>query len=132
MQILIFSLLIILLVVYLIYRIKKRFTKKDFKIILGIIAAIIVGSYFYFDYEEKKVPNAFKAKYLKDYKTKIDKLEYFKTSVEVLESNKSTYSFSYIVKKDGKTFVCEVKDLLVKTIEDEIILEEIKEKCKPL
>ncbi|MEN8718560.1 MAG: hypothetical protein ABF301_07890 [Sulfurovum sp.] len=130
MQILIFSLLILLLIVYLVFKVKKRFTKKDFNLIIGIIIASIVGTYFYFDYENNKIPNTFKAKYLQEKNIKIDKLEFYKTSVEVVASNKSTYSFSYIINKDGTEYVCEVKDLEVQIIQNEIILGEIKEKCQ--
>lgn len=130
MQILIFSLLILLLVVYLVFRVKKRFTKKDFNLIIGIIIASIVGIYFYIDYVDNKIPNTFKAKYLQEKNIKIDKLEFYKTSVEVVTSNKNTYSFSYIINKDGKDYVCEVKDLEIQTIQNEIIIGEIKEKCQ--
>lgn len=130
MQILIFSLLILLLIVFLVYRVKKRFTNKDLQRLLIVVGVVIAGLFLYDGYLDEKIPNSFKAKYLKDKNIKIDKLTYNKTSVEAVSSNKSNYSFSYIINKDGKDFVCQANDVLVTTIEDEIIVSDFKEKCQ--
>ena len=130
MQILIFSLLILLLIIYLVYKVKKRFTSKDLKNLLIAISIVIAGLFLYDGYLDEKIPNAFKEKYLKEKNIEILKLTYSKTSVEAIQSNKSKYSFSYIINKDGKDLICEANNVEIIIIENETIVSDFKEKCQ--
>lgn len=129
MQILVVSLLIIALIIYVIYKIKKSFSKKElvgFSIFfIGVIALFIVFN----TNKEQKLPNAFKNYYLKEKNTEILKLTINRANLEVLSSSKTIYNMAYIIKKDDKEFVCEANDIEVQQIEDEYIFKNFKDKC---
>lgn len=130
MQILIFSLLIIALVFYVIYRIKKSFTKKEL-INFTILIILIIGSFIYYDKnQEERFPNAFKKFYLEHNNLQIEKLSYSKKNLEVLNSTKGIYTFNYIILKDEKEYFCEAKDIEVVQIEDEFVFKNFKEECR--
>lgn len=130
MQILIFSLIIIALIVYIIYKIKKTFTKKELTIFFSVIAIIIAGLVYANNENENKLADTFKANYLKQKNTEILKLSIKQTSFEVLSNSKEIYNFIYIINKDGKEFVCEAKDVEAQLIEDEYVFKEYKEECR--
>jgi len=130
MQILIFSLLIIALVIYVIYKIKKTFTKNEVIIFFVIVSAIIAGMLYFNDLEENKLPDSFKAYYLKEKQIEIKKLSLNQTNFEVLSNSKETYDFIYIIEKDGKEYVCEAKDVEAQRIEDEYVFKKYKEECR--
>ncbi|MGB1227381.1 MAG: hypothetical protein ACPG9K_05760 [Poseidonibacter sp.] len=130
MQIILFSLIILALLIYIIIKVKKTFTKKDFISFSTIIALIIVAIIYYNNAQEQKLPNAFKSHYLNEKNTEISKLSFTQVNFEVLSSTKSVYDFLYIIKKDNKEFVCEAKDVEVLKIEDEYIFKKYKEDCR--
>ena len=130
MQILIFSLLIIALIIYVVYKIKKTFTKKELISFVSIVILVIVGIFYFNNLQENKLPNAFKANYLEDRGIKIEKLSINQTSLEVLSSSKQIYDFIYIINKDGKELVCEAKDVEAQLIEDEYVFKDFKEECR--
>lgn len=130
MQILIFSLLIIAVIVYFIYKIKKTFTKKELTIFFSVIAIIIAGLVYANNENENKLPDTFKANYLKQKNIEIVKLSIKQTSFEVLSNSKEIYNFIYIINKDGKEFVCEAKNVEAQLIEDEYVFKEYKEECR--
>lgn len=130
MQIILFSLIILALLIYIIIKVKKTFTKKDFISFSTIIALIIVAIIYYNNAQEQKLPNAFKAHYLNEKNTEISKLSFTQVNFEVLSSTKSVYDFLYIIKKDNKEFVCEAKDVEVLKIEDEYVFKKYKEDCR--
>lgn len=130
MQILIFSLLIIALIIYVVYKIKKTFTKKELASFVSIVV-LLIGGLFYFNHlQENKLPNAFKAYYLDERGIKIEKLSINQTSLEILSSSKQIYDFIYIINKDGKELVCEAKDVEAQLIEDEYVFKNFKEECR--
>lgn len=130
MQILIFSLFIIALIIYVIYKIKKTFTKKELISFASIAVIVIIGIFYFNHLEENKLPNAFKSNYLDEKGIKIEKLSINQTSLEVLSSSKQIYDFIYIIIKDGKELVCEAKDVEAQLIEDEYVFKDFKEKCR--
>lgn len=130
MQIILFSLIILALLIYIIIKVKKTFTKKDFISFSAIIALIIAAIIYYNNAQEQKLPNAFKAHYLNEKNTEISKLSFTQVNFEVLSSTKSVYDFLYIIKKDNKEFVCEAKDVEVLKIEDEYVFKKYKEDCR--
>jgi len=130
MQILIFSLIILAILAYVIFKIKKSFTKKDiiyFFVILGLIIAAIV---YFNKMQEEKLPNVFKANYLQENNIEILKLSSTQVNFEVLSSTKSIYNFIYIINRDNKEFVCEAKNVEVLLIEDEYVIKKYKEECR--
>jgi len=130
MQIILFSLIILAIVIYIIFKIKKTFTKKDFIIFITGIVFIIVGFIYYNNVQENKLPNAFKINYLQEKNIEIIKLSYTQVNFEVLRSTKFVYDFLYIINKDNKEYVCEAKDVEVQKIEDEFIFKKYKEECR--
>lgn len=130
MQILIFSLFIIALIIYVIYKIKKTFTKKELISFASIAFIVIIGIFYFNHLEENKLPNAFKSNYLDEKGIKIEKLSINQTSLEVLSSSKQIYDFIYIINKDGKELVCEAKGVEAQLIEDEYVFKDFKEKCR--
>jgi len=130
MKILIISLLIIALIVYVIYKVKKTFTKKELYSFIAVIGFIIAGMLYYNHLEENKMPDAFKAKYLKEKNLVISKLSYTYSTLEVVSSNSSKYNFAYIITKNDKEYVCEAKDVEVQKIEDEYVFKKYKEDCR--
>lgn len=130
MQIILFSLIILALLIYIIIKVKKTFTKKDFISFSAIIALVIAAIIYYNNAQEQKLPNAFKAHYLNEKNTEISKLSFTQVNFEVLSSTKSVYDFLYIIKKDNKEFVCEAKDVEVLKIEDEYVFKKYKEDCR--
>jgi len=130
MQILIFSLLIIALVVYVIYKVKKTFTQKEIIGFLSLITALIIGMVYFNTIEENRLADSFKAHYLKEKNLDILKLSYNQTNIEVLNSSKQIFDFIYIIKKDDKEYVCEAKDVETQQIEDEYVFKKYKEECR--
>ncbi|APW65092.1 hypothetical protein LPB137_04175 [Poseidonibacter parvus] len=130
MQIILFSLIILAVLIYIIYKIKRSFTKKDFIIFFVIITAIIIAITYYNNSQEQKLPNAFKANYLQEKNIEISKLSYTQVNFEVLRSTKFVYDFLYIIKKNDKEYVCEAKNVEVQKIEDEYIFKKYNENCR--
>ncbi len=130
MQIILFSLVILALLIYIILKVKKSFTKKDFISFFAIVAIIIASIIYYNNTQEQKLPNAFKANYLNEKNIEITKLSFTQVNFEVLSSTRSVYDFLYIIKKNDKEFVCEAKDVEVLKIEDEYVFKQYKENCR--
>jgi len=130
MQLILFSLVILAVVVYIIFKIKKTFTKKDFIIFFTVIVLIIVAFLYYDKAQENKLPNAFKANYLQERNIQIEKLSFTQVNFEVLRSTKFVYDFLYIINKNDKEYVCEAKNVEVQKIEDEYIFKKYKEECR--
>lgn len=130
MQILIVSLLVIALVVYLIYKIKKTFTQKEIFGFFTVIAVLIIGMLYYNGIENDKLPNSFKEHYLNEKNLEIIKLSYTQTNMEILSSSKEIYDFVYIIQKDNKEYVCEAKNVEAQRIEDEYVFKKYKEECR--
>lgn len=130
MKILIIALLVILIVSYLIYKIRTNFTKKE---ILGffILLGVVIFLSTYFGKEQKNhLANAFKKYYLNKTSISIEKITAVQTDVTVVKSNTHIYSFDYILSKNKQEFFCEAKDIKVIQIEDEYIFENFNETCK--
>lgn len=130
MQILIFSFLILALVAYIIYRIKKSFSKKEALTLVGLVVFSIFTFIYYNNVQENKLPNAFKAKYLNEKSIEIQKISYTQTNIEILSSTKGIYDFVYIINKNSKEYVCEAKDVEAQKIEDEYVFKNYKEECR--
>ena len=130
MQILIFSLIIIAIIVYVIYKIQTSFSKKELLSVSIILLLIIVGTIYYKQKNNISLPESFKQMYLKTTKIEIIKLSINQTDFEVLSSNKSVNTFVYTIKKDNQEYVCEAKNIKSQKIEDEYIFTDFKEECR--
>ena len=130
MQIIIFSLIILAVLIYLILKIKKSFTKKDVISFFAIIAIILAAITYYNKVQEDKIPNLFKANYMQEKNIQIQKLTLTQVNIEDLSSTRAVYDFLYIINKNGKDFVCEAKNVEVQKIEDEYVFKKYTEKCR--
>lgn len=130
MKIIIITLLILGLVFYLGYKIKNKYSKKELYSFLLIVLALIIGAILYNNYDNERMPNAFKAEYLKEKKIEIQKISYSYSAAEVLNSSSKFYNFLYIISKENKEYVCEAKDVEVQRIEDEYLFKKYKEECR--
>ena len=130
MQVLVASLVILALLTFIVYKIKKSITQKDVIIFLITVVLIIVAIAYNSKVQEEKLPNVFKENYLKQKNTEILKLSSTQVNFEVLSSKKSIYDFIYIIKRDNKEFVCEAKNVEVLLIEDEYVIKKYKEECR--
>ncbi len=130
MQVLVASLVILSLLTFIVYKIKKSITKKDIIIFFVILGLLIVGLTYNNKIKEEKLPNVFKENYLKEKNIEILKLSSTQVNFEVLSSTKSIYDFIYIIKKDNQEYLCEAKNVEVLLIEDEYVIKDYKEECK--
>ena len=130
MQILIFSLAMLILLTFIVYKIKKSITQKDIIIFLVVLGLVVAGVVYNNKVKEERLPNVFKENYLKEKNIEILKLSSTQVNFEVLSSTKAIYDFIYIIKKGDKEYVCEAKNVEVLLIEDEYIIKEYKEECK--
>ncbi|KAB7885672.1 hypothetical protein [Poseidonibacter ostreae] len=130
MQVLVASLVILALITFIVYKIKKSITKKDIIIFLAVVALIIVGLIYNGKIQEEKLPNVFKENYLKQKNIEILKLSSTQVNFEVLSSTRSIYDFIYIIKKANQEYLCEAKNVEVLLVEDEYVIKEYQEECK--
>ncbi len=130
MRIIIFTILAIALISFLIYKIKKSFSKKELLTFALVIIAIILASSYLTNKHANKLPNSFKEEYFKRYNTKIQKLSYAQTNVQVLSSTKEIYDFVYIISRNNQNYVCEASNVQAQLIEDEYVFKAFKEKCR--
>lgn len=133
MQIIFFIVVAIALIVFLIYTINKKFGKKEFFILLTIIASSFIIIAYMSKNIEQTVPDIFKENYEKKKNVQILKLSYERLNNKNISSSSNyIYNFDYIIKKDNQEFVCSAKKVKIKKIEDEFIFEnfdKLNEKC---
>ncbi len=124
MQIMLTFIVIILLLVIGIYKINNRFQKKELFIFFGIITVIVASTLYFIDQNENKVPQLFKTKYEKQNNVKIEKLSFERVNNKTLSSDTNfIYNFDFISLKDGSEYICNIKNVKIKKIEDEFIFE---------
>jgi len=130
MQVLVASLVILALLTFIVYKIKKSITQKDVIIFFCVLALAIAGIIYNNKVKEEKLPNVFKENYLKEKNIEILKLSSTQVNFEVLSSTRSIYDFIYIIKKGNQEYLCEAKDVEVLLVEDEYVIKDYKEECK--
>lgn len=131
MQMLAVSVLILLLVIFIIYKVNDKFEKKEQKI-LFVVLSLILLIFLSFDYSsENKLPDLFKKEYMNK-----NNVEILKLSTELLNnknissSKRFLYNFTYIIKKDNKEFVCSSNKVEINKIQDEFVISKYKEVCQ--
>lgn len=133
MQIMIFALILIGLVAFIIYKVNNKFETKEITILLCLIV-ISIGTIIYLLQEkETNVPEIFKERYETSKNIKILKLSSERLNNKNISSkNNFIYNFDYIINKDGDEYVCSLKNIKIKKIEDEYIFEnfyKLQEQC---
>ncbi len=133
MQFVLVILIAIVLVAFLIYKMNNKFETKEIAILVLVIIVTIAVANFTIKNQEEKVPNLFVTKYESEKNSQIEKFTFERLNNKTVSSNTEfIYNFDYIVKKDGKEFVCSAKGVKIKKIQDEYVFENfdtLNEKC---
>jgi len=133
MQFVLVILIAIVLMAFLIYKMNNKFETKEIAILVLVIIVTIVVANFTIKNQEEKVPNLFITKYESEKNSQIEKFTFERLNNKTVSSNSEfIYNFDYIVKKDGKEFVCSAKGVKIKKIQDEYVFENfntLNEKC---
>ncbi|WP_164971027.1 hypothetical protein [Halarcobacter mediterraneus] len=102
-------------------------------ILFFIIVLLSILSYMFLEDKKHEVPELFKEKYEKVNNVKIEKFSFERLNNKMVSSKTNfIYNFDYIVKKENKEYICNVKNVKIKKIEDEFIFENfnsLNEKC---
>lgn len=133
MQIMIFVLILIALVAFIVFRVNNKFGTKEITILISLIIISIGGILYSLQENETKVPEIFKERYQANKNAKILKFSFERlNNKNVSSSTEFIYNFDYIISKDGNEYVCSLKNVVIKKIEDEYIFnnfDKLDEKC---
>lgn len=133
MQIMLGFIALLALVVYIIYKVNKKFEKKEFMILLGIVVLMIIGYILYEKKQETFFPNLFQEKYLTDKNIAIEKLSYeLLNNKNISSRTQFIYKFVYIIQKDEKEYLCTAPKVEINKIGDEFIFSNfntLQEEC---
>lgn len=129
MKIIIVALLLIIVISYLVYKIRTNFTKKELISFFLISLAVIILTTYLGKEQKNKMPNAFKKFYLNQTNIEIKKISASQTNVTVLKSDTNIYKFNYIILKNNQEYFCEANNIEVIEIENEYIFKNFKETC---
>lgn len=130
MQILLIAILFVILIGFIIYKIDKKFGKKEAFILSAILVTIALAFIFYEENQKDFLPNKFKEEYKKQNGTEILKLSTELLNNKNLSSKKHfIYKFTYIIVKDKKEYLCIANDVKINKIEDEYVFEKWEESC---
>ncbi len=131
MQILLISVLILIVLALVIYKINNKFGKKEQLIYVGLLSLLFILYIVFESTKEKALPILFKEQYLKKNNIEILKLSSKLLNNKVLSSSKHfIYEFTYIIKKDEKEYICIAPKVDIKKIQDEFIIKQYKENCE--
>lgn len=133
MQIILFSLIVIGLLGYVMYKLSTVYTISLQKILISLTAVFVlisVGIFLSVDNKED-FEELFKEKYKSQFGYEISKISSENiVDSQLLSKTDMYYKFIYIVEKEGKTYVCEANNVLIQKIEDEYVFQPIKEECR--
>ncbi|WP_044415750.1 hypothetical protein [Halarcobacter anaerophilus] len=133
MQIMFVAVIIIAFLAFVIYKINNRFATKELITLIAVIIVTILVVVSMMRNQEEKVPLLFKQKYEQEKNVVIEKLSFERLNNRNVSSKTNfIYNFDYIIKKDGKEFLCKAKNIKIKKIEDEYVFENfhnLKENC---
>jgi uncharacterized membrane protein len=131
MQIFIAVVLIIIVIGYIIFKLNDKFEKKEIIILTSIIIVIALVFTMYQKNQENFFPNSFKKKYKEENNIDILKLSSELLNNKVVSSKDHyIYKFTYIIKKNGKEYLCVANNVNINKIQDEYIFDKWKEECK--
>lgn len=133
MQIIILISIFLIITTVIIYKINKKFEKKEFIILLATILVVTSGFLFYENKKENYLPNLFSQKYEKENNTKIKSLNYELLNNKVVSSkDKFIYKFTYTILKENSEFLCTLDNVEINKIKDEYVFvnfSQLKEEC---
>jgi hypothetical protein len=133
MQIIIAIAVLIIVLTLVLYRMNKRFEKKELLILLFIVILSIAGTVLYEKKQEEFFPNMFKEKYEKEKNLVIESLKAELLNNKVVSSkDKFIYKFTYLIKKENKEFLCTMNEVEINRIEDNFVFKnfsDLKEEC---
>ncbi|MFA7084049.1 MAG: hypothetical protein WC141_05880 [Arcobacteraceae bacterium] len=122
MQLMLGFIVLLLVVAFVIYKVNKKFEKKEVLILIVILAFSIIGYIIYEKNNENYFPNLFQAKYLQEKNITIEKLSFELVNNKNISSKKEfIYKFIYIIQKDGKSFLCTAPKVKINKIGDEFV-----------
>ena len=133
MQIIIAIAVLIIVLTLVLYRMNKKFEKKELLILLFIVILSIAGTVLYEKKQEEFFPNMFKEKYEKEKNLVIESLKAELLNNKVVSSkDKFIYKFTYLIKKENKEFLCTINEVEINRIEDNFVFKnfsDLKEEC---
>jgi hypothetical protein len=133
MQIIIAIAVLIIVLTLVLYRMNKRFEKKELLILLFIVILSIASTVLYEKNQEEFFPNMFKEKYEKEKNLVIESLKSELLNNKVVSSkDKFIYKFTYLIKKENKEFLCTINEVEIDRIEDNFVFKnfsDLKEEC---
>lgn len=133
MQIIIAIAVLIIVLTLVLYRMNKKFEKKELLILLFIVILSIAGTVLYEKKQEEFFPNMFKEKYEKEKNLVIESLKAELLNNKVVSSkDKFIYKFTYLIKKENKEFLCSINEVEINRIEDNFVFKnfsDLKEEC---
>ncbi len=131
MQIFLGIILVIILIGIIIYKLDNKFEKREIIILSSIIIIVILVFTMYQKNQENFFPNAFKEKYKQENNIEILKLSSELLNNKVVSSKDHyIYKFTYIIKKNGKEYLCVANNVNINKIQDEYIFDKWTEECK--
>ena len=133
MQIIIAIAVLIIVLTLVLYRMNKRFEKRELLILSFIVILSIAGTVLYEKKQEEFFPNMFKEKYEKEKSLVIESLKAELLNNKVVSSkDKFIYKFTYLIKKENKEFLCTINEVEINRIEDNFVFKnfsDLKEEC---
>ncbi|PLY09260.1 MAG: hypothetical protein C0626_09685 [Arcobacter sp.] len=131
MQILISIILIIILIGYIVYKIDKKFEKKEAIILTAVVVVVILVFTLYQKNQKDFLPNQFKEIYKKEKNIDILKLSSELLNNKNVSSKKHfIYKFTYIINKNNKEYLCVANSVEINKIEDTYVFGKWEEECK--
>ena len=131
MQIFLGIILVIILIGIIIYKLNNKFEKKEIILLSSIVIVVILVFTMYQKNQENFFPNAFKEKYKQEKNIEILKLSSELLNNKVVSSkNHYIYKFTYIIKNNGKEYLCVANNVNINKIQDEYIFDKWTEECK--
>ncbi|RXJ81865.1 hypothetical protein [Arcobacter sp. F2176] len=131
MQIFLGIILVIILIGIIIYKLNNKFEKKEIILLSSIVIVVILVFTMYQKNQENFFPNTFKEKYKQENNIEILKLSSELLNNKVVSSKDHyIYKFTYIIKKNGKEYLCVANNVNINKIQDEYIFDKWTEECK--
>ncbi len=133
MQIVLGFIVIFILLIFIIYKINKKFEARELFILSAILAIFISIFLVYTECEEERLPNMFKEKYLQEKNIEIQELSFEELNNKVLSSKTNfVYNFVYLIQKDDKPFLCTATNVKINKIDDKFVFpnfHNLREEC---
>lgn len=122
MQFMLGIIVLLLVVAFVIFKVNKKFEKKEALILIVVLAFSILAYIIYEKNSENYFPNLFEKKYLQEKNIAIEKLSFELINNKNISSKKEfIYKFIYIIQKDGKSFLCTAPKVKINKIGDEFV-----------